>query len=91
MTMPARATEIVTAVASAHRVSLGRLFGPSRTRDIVWPRQEAWAKLYALRSAHATQHALYSLPQIAGWFDRDHTTVLHGIRAHWKRQAEGQP
>lgn len=46
--------------------------------------------------AHARQAAMYWVHRVTGWsmtqvgrrFDRDHTTVLHAIRAHTKRRAE---
>lgn len=56
------------------------LLGVGRSRDIAWPRQEA----YAL----AWDTGRYSMAQIGRYFgDRDHTTVLHGIRRHKERQA----
>ena len=89
MTIPPRAAAILAQVAANWHVSTSDLLGRDRRRFAVRPRQEAWARLYALRTGR-TSDATYSLPQIGGWFDRDHTTVLHGIRAHEKRQAEGR-
>lgn len=47
--------------------------------------------------AHARQEAFYRVQEVTGWSlprigryfgDRDHTTVLHGIRAHKARMAQ---
>lgn len=52
-----------------------------RTRAVAWPRQMAMARVREARPA-------MSLPQMGALFGgRDHTTVLHGIRAHEARMA----
>ncbi len=43
-----------------------------RTKELVIPRQVA---MYLCKTL-----TLKSLPEIGRWFNRDHTTVLHGIR-----------
>jgi chromosomal replication initiator protein len=69
-------------VAGRHGVSLEELIGPSRLRVIAHARQEAFFVLY--ESGRATT------PQIGRWFGgRDHTTVIHGIRAHKRRLEAG--
>ena len=88
MSPPARA--ILADVASARGVPVAQILSHRRTRRIAEARQEAWSRIYALRAGGPSHTAVYSLPQIGGWFDRDHTTVLHGIRAHKKRMAEGR-
>ena len=54
----------------------------SRTRDLVHPRQAAMLWL--------RNNTNLSLPEIGRLFDRDHTTVLHGIRAAEKRAKGGE-
>lgn len=65
---------IAAAVAERHGVSESDLLGTRRWRFCAWPRQEAyWA---------AHQITGKSLPSIGrGFGGRDHTTILHGIRA----------
>ncbi len=66
---------IAQAVSDVWGVSLRDLRGKRRFASIVVPRQIA----FALARAH-TDH---SFPVIGQWFgDRDHTTVIHGIRRY---------
>ena len=75
--------EIAADVAARHGLTLDELKSPQRARRIAWPRQEAMKEIY--------DTGRFSLPQIGGFFGgRDHTTVLHAIRAHAKRLAEAQ-
>lgn len=60
-----------------HGLHIGELRGPGRARDVSWPRQQFMAE------AHAT--GFYSLPRIGNFLNRDHTTILHGIRAYRDR------
>jgi chromosomal replication initiation ATPase DnaA len=70
---------IVQEVADKYRLTVTALKSPARYRVLAWPRQEAMARMYSETSA--------SLPRIGRFFDRDHTTVLHGIRAYNEREA----
>lgn len=76
MSMP----DILEEISKKHRISQASILGPSRKRPI----------------AHARQHAMFemaqqdhlSLPMIGQFLGgRDHTTVLHGVRAHKARVA----
>lgn len=70
--------ELAEEVAHRHGLTLEDLKGPSRRQEISQPRQEAMALICAERR--------WSLPQIGRFFGgRDHTTVLHGARAHERR------
>lgn len=72
---------VATAVAAKYGLTLDDFKGPSRARCIAHPRQEAMAEIYKL--------GRYSMPQIGTLLGgRDHTTVLHGVRAHAARLAE---
>lgn len=65
-------------VCHRHKISLAGLRGAARTRPIAWPRQEFMWEAY--------QTGRYSLGQIGLYLgDRDHTTILHGVRAHAAR------
>lgn len=70
--------DILDEISLLYGFSVAELRGPGRTKEI----------------AHARQHAMYlmaqqkhlSLPQIGRYLGgRDHTTVLHGVRAHKAR------
>ena len=76
-----RMRDVAALVAERHGLSLAELKGPSATRRIAWPRQEA----YALIRKHCPN---ISYPQIGQFFGgRDHTTVIYGVRAHEARVA----
>lgn len=70
--------EIAAQVAAKHGLTVSDLKGPRQLRGIAHPRQEAmWRMRRELNK---------SLPMIGAFLgDRDHTTVLHGVRAHAKR------
>ena len=57
------------------------LLGPRRTRNLAWARQRVMFVTRKLRPD-------LSLPQIGRALRRDHTTVIHAIRAVAKRIAE---
>lgn len=72
---------IAELIAWARGVTLAEIRGQSRSREFAWARQEAW---YITRLVLGC-----SLPTIARYYEnRDHTTVLHGIKRHAKRLAE---
>ena len=76
------AAQVLADVAERHGLTVADLIGPRRLRHIAHPRQEA---MFCLRACG------WTLPRIGRAIgDRDHTTVLHGIRAHQKRMAEGR-
>lgn len=71
---------IAEEVAAKYDLTVEYMTGPSRRREVCWPRQEAMAECY--------QTGHFSLPQIGRYFgDRDHTTVLHAIRRVRDRDA----
>lgn len=75
--------EIVADVAERRGFTVDELIGPGRHKRLSRARHEAFALIYA--------QGRLSLPEIGRRFGgRDHTTVLHGIRAHKARQA-GEP
>jgi len=70
--------EIERQVAARHGVSVAELRGPCRARRVAWPRQELMWR--------ARRETRLSLPQIGERLGgRDHTTVIHGVRAHQDR------
>lgn len=63
---------IMVAVADFYGLSVSKLRGPKRTKDVARPRQVAFALCQNLTS--------FNLSQIGREFGgRDHSTVLHGI------------
>lgn len=71
------AMDIIVEVARAHGVTRADLTGLSRKGHITRARQEAYYLIRTLTS--------HSYPRIGSFFNRDHTTVLHGVRKHIER------
>lgn len=72
--------DILEIVSDAYRISVADLRGARRTRAYAWPRQHAMWLM--------AQQPHLSLPMIGRFLGgRDHTTVLHGVRAHAARIA----
>ena len=69
--------EITALVAERHGVPLYDMYGACRERRAAWARQEAFVLI--------RKEGRYSLPQIGAHFNRDRTTVLHGLRAYEAR------
>ena len=70
--------DIARQTARRHRIPYAEIIGPVRTKNVVRARHEAF---YLIRKLLGL-----SLPQIGRIFgDRDHTTVLHGIKKHAER------
>jgi chromosomal replication initiation ATPase DnaA len=76
---------VLADVSERHGVAPYDITGPSRLREIVHARQEvAWK---VRKAQDALGKPRFSLPQIGTWLGgRDHTTILHAIRAHEKRR-----
>ncbi len=73
----ARMADIAARVAEENLVTLADLRGPSRTKRIAWPRQEAMRQMV---------DAGCSTTQVGRFLGgRDHTTVMHGARAARER------
>jgi chromosomal replication initiation ATPase DnaA len=75
--------EIAASVADKYGLTVDDLRGTDRTRRVAWPRQEAMAEIRRHRQD-------MSLPDIGRFFNRDHTTVIHALRAVAKRKAKGE-
>jgi chromosomal replication initiation ATPase DnaA len=71
---------IINATARLHGLVAADLTGPSRRRQVAWARGVA---MYLARTL--TGKSLQSIGRAFG--DRDHTTVLHGIRATDERRS----
>jgi chromosomal replication initiation ATPase DnaA len=87
--MSRRCRQIVVDVASLHEMNPRTLLAPLRHRRVAWARQEAMARIRALRTDEGKH--VFSLPAIGRMFGMDHTTVLHGLRAIEKRNGITSP
>ena len=67
-----KAPDIIQAIADFYRLSLKDLRSTRRDRAIVRPRQLA---MYLTK-----QLTPMALPDIANFFERDHTTVIHAVK-----------
>ena len=73
--------EIVKEVAEKHGLKADTLMAPSRRKNIISARHEAFYRMrYELKMA---------FPRIAAYFMMDHTTVLHGVRKHEENLKKG--
>jgi chromosomal replication initiator protein len=80
---------ILKCTASDHGSSSDEILGTSRLRCIAWARQDFMWRARQVRKANGEE--LYSLPRIGQFLGgKDHTTVLHGVRAHAKRLREAR-
>lgn len=64
---------LVAEVAETHGVAVADILGRSRSAPFVAARHAVWARL---RVNHG-----WSWPAIGREFDRDHTTVMYGVRS----------
>lgn len=76
--LPPWVRDIVFEAARAHGVRPFDIMSSARFRPIVRARHEA---IY--RTKAAKPHL--SLPRLATWFNRDHSTVAHAIACHAER------
>lgn len=72
--------DIIHAVAEITETRVHAILGQRRLRKYIVPRHIAY---YLIR-----KYTTRSLPSIGLTFDRDHTTILHGMRAHERRIKE---
>jgi hypothetical protein len=76
--LPEAFREIVKNVASERKVPVMLIAGNSRMRKAVWARNEV---MYLIKTARPG----LSMSSFAKWFDRDHTSAMHGIASHADR------
>lgn len=86
--------EVANVISQKHQVPVSVLrkkFGgvKENPQDMAHIRQEAfWLARHQFRADGTNAH---TLPQIGRFFgDRDHTTVLHGVRQHNARRERGE-
>lgn len=76
---PVSMRRIAIDVAMKHQITIEELTGPKRHHRQAHPRQEAMFRM---------KRSGYSHSAIGRFFGRDHTTVMHGVRAHEARGGE---
>ncbi len=72
-----KASLIVRSVAIKHKTTINGLKSKRRNKDVVAARHEVMWRLH--------KKTALSMPQIGRILNKDHTTVLHGIRKHQAR------
>lgn len=70
--------DIIKAAAEDEGAHIGEVIGESRRREVVRARHRA---MYLIK---ATKPGL-SFPQIAKWFDRDHTSTIYAVAKYGLR------
>jgi hypothetical protein len=71
--------DIVRETAAKHGLSVNDLLSQCRRRAYAWPRQEAMYRVF-------TECPHVSYPEAGRRLGgRDHTTILHGVKAHCRR------
>ena len=76
-----KASVLIRSYCAYRGVTFKAISGSSRKRPLVQYRQEL---KHILRTKTS-----FSLPQIGDALNRDHTTIIHGIKAHERREAQG--
>lgn len=71
---------ITEEVSRARGISIAMMHGDNRHRPAVYARQEAWWRIRVELG--------YSYPRIAKAFDKDHSTIVYGVRRHEERMRE---
>jgi chromosomal replication initiation ATPase DnaA len=78
-----RVAEVLSEVATRHRTTVDLIKSDCRFSEVVHARQEAMYRLRSLLREDGS-HRL-SFPRIGQILNRDHTTVLHGMKRHaWR-------
>lgn len=73
--MPEWARLIIEEVADRHDVCPSAMAVDDRRQKVVRARSEA---IYLIKS----HRPMLSTPRIGGWFDKDHTSILHALASH---------
>lgn len=70
---------IAREVAEEFGLTLDDLVGPTVNKYLTAARREAWSRIYATKR--------FSTPQIGRFFNRDHSTIVHGLQRHREESA----
>lgn len=86
MSAPITMRSILAEVCAERGVTETDILSQSRRRKIAHPRQDFMWRCRQVKRADGRDR--YSLPQIGAFLQRDHTSVLFGVRAHEARLGE---
>lgn len=86
--LPPVVCEVLKMAACRYEVAVADILGDSPGKTYSRPRQFVAWTLYEMRLPDGSRR--FSLPQIGRYLRRDHSTILHGWRAHQKRMEAGQ-
>lgn len=75
--MPASVRRIIDETAATVGSNALELVGPRAIHRLAHARWKAWARIMDEVTINGREP---SLPQVGIWFNRDHTTVLYGLR-----------
>lgn len=78
--MPERVRRVLARIARHYGVTVAEIAGPSRVAFFAAIRQEAYYEVCRICNADGAQ--AYSSTTIGRFFNRDHSTVLHGAARH---------
>lgn len=76
---------ITEGVAQRHGVTVDEILGRTLRYKVAHARHEAF---YMVRQFDPD---FYSYPLIGAQFQRDHSTIIMGIRSHLRREAKSEP
>lgn len=69
-------------ICRSYATTLEDVCGPSRTQNVVRARHAIWCHL------RHREGSVFSYPELGNLFERDHTTVMAGVRTHLARAKE---
>jgi len=75
--MPASVRRIIDETAATVGSNAQEMVGPRAFHRLAHARWRAWARIMDEVTINGREP---SLPQVGVWFNRDHTTVLYGLR-----------
>ena len=81
--LPPLVCEVLKVASARYEVTIDDILGDSHARAFSYPRQFVAWSLYEMRLPDGSRR--FSMPQIGRYLRRDHTTILHAIRAHEQR------
>lgn len=87
---PDRVNAVIAAACEKYGVSEADIMACKRVQAHIQARRECWWRTRQMLDYYGRP---FSYPQIALWFDRDHTTIRDGVRKHeaeLKLQAEAK-
>jgi chromosomal replication initiation ATPase DnaA len=79
MDAPPKIVELTLRICEQHEVALADLLSPRKNRKITACRWQTW---YEIRKLTGPLGRPYSTTRIGNWFNRDHSSVSHGLHQY---------